>query len=227
MANSLSLSIIIPAFNEAEQLAGCLDSIAAQTELPDEVIVVNNNSSDTTEQIARSYPFVTLLQESEQGIVYARDTGFNAAQSDIIARIDADTNLPSDWVARAKFLAADLRVGDAITGPCYFRNTPIPSVMFALHRIVYFWSSRALLGHSTLFGSNMLLLRKSWEQVRYDTCCENSIHEDMDLAAHLFENGGQIYFERDLLATISSRRWGNGWQYPKMWLKTKLVHLER
>ena len=55
--NKLTLSIVIPVFNEQRYIKACLDSIAAQTVKPDEVIVVDNNSTDKTVQIAKKYKF--------------------------------------------------------------------------------------------------------------------------------------------------------------------------
>src|SRR5476651_1469584 len=81
---TLTLSIVIPVYNEQGYLKACLDSIAAQADLPDEVIVVDNNSTDDTAKIAKSYKFVRLLREPRHHQSFAQATGFDAARSDII-----------------------------------------------------------------------------------------------------------------------------------------------
>jgi len=91
------ISIVIPVYNEESQLAACRDAISQQKESPFEVIVVDNNSTDSTVRVALSFPFVTLIREPRQGVMHARTTGFDAARGDIIGRIDADTILPPDW----------------------------------------------------------------------------------------------------------------------------------
>ena len=88
---SKSLSIVIPVYNEASRLAACLQSIADQSEAPEDVIVIDNNSTDNSLSIAQQFPFVRVIHEKRQGIVYARNAGFDAVQADIIARIDADS----------------------------------------------------------------------------------------------------------------------------------------
>ncbi|HEX7964030.1 MAG TPA: glycosyltransferase family A protein, partial [Candidatus Saccharimonadales bacterium] len=93
-----SVSIVIPAYNEERHLAACLEAIRAQSEPPLEVVVVDNNSTDRTAEIARRYPFVRVVHEERQGIVFARGAGFDAARGDIIARIDADIVLPAGWI---------------------------------------------------------------------------------------------------------------------------------
>src|SRR5687768_15841626 len=109
-AKPLTLSIIIPAYNEEAHLGACLQAIADQTEPPDEVIVVDNNSTDRTAKIARSFPFVRLLHEKRQGLRATRSRGVTAARGEIIGRIDADTRLGPEWAAIARRVFADSNV---------------------------------------------------------------------------------------------------------------------
>src|SRR4051812_35670716 len=92
-----TISIIIPVYNDADHLRACLETIAAQIVPADEVIVVDNNSTDGSAAVARSFPFVRLIHEKQQGICFARNAGFNASTADIIGRIDADSRLPAHW----------------------------------------------------------------------------------------------------------------------------------
>lgn len=50
----LTLTLVIPVFNEEHQIKGCLDAVASQTVMPDEVIVVDNNCTDRTIEIAQN-----------------------------------------------------------------------------------------------------------------------------------------------------------------------------
>ena len=221
---ALTLSIIIPVHNEESYIGACLDSIANQTIMPDEVIVVDNNCKDRTAEVVSEYSFATLIQETTQGIVYARNSGFNKASSDIIARIDADTNLKSSWVANVKALASSLDDNSgAVTGPCDFRDWDLKMAVFWGHRVLYFWTSHLFLGHRTLFGSNMFIMRSTWQEVSTSICLRNDIHEDMDLAVHVTTIGSKVYFSKKMEASVSPRRIFKMWHYPVMWLRTKLV----
>lgn len=218
------VSIVIPVYNEASYIADCLQSIQDQTVLPFEVIVVDNNSTDDTAQIARSFPFVRVVTEPQQGIVYARNAGFNAAQGDIIGRIDADTQLHESWVENVTDIAGKLSSSTACTGPASFREWHGKIFLFWLHRVIYFWSSYVFLGHRTLFGSNMFITKKQWHQIRGQVCVRTDIHEDMDLSVHVRRSGGSIHFDQHLLVSISPRRIARMGHYPAMWAKTKFVH---
>src|SRR5690606_756442 len=110
-----------PVYNEEGQLAGCLDAIARQTVKPLEVIVVDNNSTDNTATIARSYSFVTLMSEKKQGTAHARNAGFNAAKGEIIGRLDGDSVIPDNWVERVQDIFRDESV-DAFSGGVTYRN---------------------------------------------------------------------------------------------------------
>lgn len=224
---AITLSLIIPAYNEENYIAGCLDAIARQTVMPDEVIVVDNNSSDRTAAVAASYKFVRVINEPRQGIVFARNTGFNAAQFDILGRIDADTHLHKNWVETVKHIAMAHDESIAFTGPCGFRDWYGKMILFWGHRIIYFWSTYLFLGHNTLFGSNMFLRKSLWGAHKNNMCNRNDIHEDMDLSIHIKNSGGKVSFDETMQATISPRRIFNMRRYPMMWFKTKIVHLRK
>lgn len=90
------LSVIIPAYNEEKFLAECLaavDSALASVEISAEVIVVDNNSTDRTAQIAREQG-ARVVFESENRISRARNAGAEAARGEWYLFLDADTLLP-------------------------------------------------------------------------------------------------------------------------------------
>jgi len=98
--NPVKISVVIPAHNEEKFIKATLDSLIKQDfKEKFEIIVVDNNSSDKTSEIAKSYG-AKVVFESRPGIVFARQAGFNIASSEIIVSTDADTILPSDWLSK-------------------------------------------------------------------------------------------------------------------------------
>ena len=221
---ALTLSLVIPVFNEEHQITSCLNAIKNQSVMPNEVIVVDNNSSDNTIKIAKKYNFVTVVHEPKQGIVYARNRGFNKAKSDIIGRIDADTIIDPEWTNNVIDFFVKNKKASAISGSTTIREWRGKLLLYWGHRIIYYWISWLFLGHRTLFGSSMAIKNSAWNLVNQQVCLRNDIHEDMDLSIHLKNNGLKIYFSNKLHASISPRRIMHMWHYPKMWVKTKLVH---
>lgn len=230
MANKpLTLSIVIPVYNEQIYLRSCLDSIAAQTVKVDEVIVVDNNSTDKSAAIAKSYKFVKLLHQPQQGIVYTRNKGFDAVKSDIIGRIDADTVLPADWAERVKhFYEQPGNDRKSLTGGGYFYNVALPRFNgWGLGQVMY-RVNRFILGHYNLWGSNMALPRSLWEDVRGSTCTRDDIHEDLDLSIHLHRLGYAIAYVENLRVGVEMKRLFTRhdelWSRLLVWPQTAKVH---
>lgn len=203
---TLTLAIVIPVYNEQHHLGKCLDAIAKQTVKPDEVIVVDNGSTDSSIKIAKGYSFVRLLKEPKQGVLYARNKGFSAVKSDIIGRIDADTVLPENWTKTAKQLLADSSFM-AATGPVFYYDMPkSPSNYWIDHQI-----RLRLYRHATnmpfLFGSNAVLKKSAWQAVKANLCSTRTVHEDLDLAIHLTRQNLPILYDKRLLVGVSSRRY--------------------
>ncbi len=202
----LTLSLIIPAYNEEHHLKACLDAVAAQSVMPDEVIVVDNNSTDKTRLIAQEYSFVTLVNEPKQGVVFARNCGFNAAKSSLIGRIDADTILSPDWVARTTQYLARHTTVSAVSGSCIFYDFPLPRITHAVHWLFYYKLHALIAGTTILWGSNMALRQESWQQCRNSLHTDSGMHEDIDLALNLQKAGLGIEYVPELQAQVSMRR---------------------
>ncbi len=107
----LTVSVVIPAYNEARVIARCLGSLLDQTHRPHEVIVVDDGSTDETQAIARGFGGVTLLTQSHEGSGAARNRGAQAATGDILCFLDADMRFARDFLSR---LIAPIAAGAAI-----------------------------------------------------------------------------------------------------------------
>ncbi len=201
----MNISIVIPVYNEEEQLADCLRAIAKQSVTPYEVIVVDNNSTDNTVAVAWQFPFVKVVHEPRQGVVHARTTGFNAASGDIIARIDGDTLVPADWIASIKRIFENETI-DAVSGVALYYNVALSWVFNAIDLFFRRRLARQLKNRVCLYGANMAMRKTAWQKVRKHLCNSGGMHEDYDIAIHLQEHGGKVIFDERLKAHVSSRR---------------------
>jgi len=213
----MKVSVVIPAYNEEKYIGNCLESLKNQELKPEEIIVVDNNCTDNTIPIAKKYQ-VKIIKEQKQGMISARNTGFNHAKYDIIARIDADTVLFPDWIKKIKQIFSKDKIG-AIAGPIYFRDLTFSRFFSKIHALIYFPLLKLVHGHYPLFGSNMAIKKSVWEKVRDELCVdEKNIHEDVDMAIHLAQYSS-IEFVPDLYATIRLRNITKYIEYPWRWLK--------
>jgi len=127
MSQKVSISIVIPAYNEEAFIGRCLESVLEEiASVPDEceIIVVNNNSRDRTQEIASSYPCVRVVLETKQGLVPSRQRGFEESRGELIANLDADVIMPSGWL---KTVLREFQNSDivALSGPYIYYDLPI------------------------------------------------------------------------------------------------------
>ena len=201
-----TITVVIPCLNDATALAACLSSLARQTVSPYETVVVDNNSTDSSAAVARSFG-ARVVFEAEPGIPAAAAAGYDAATGDIIARCDADCILPADWLQRiADSFAAEPSLG-ALSGPGAFYGFPRPlaAALSVLYLGAYYAAMGLALGHLPLFGSNLALRTAVWQQVRSEVHRHDpEMHDDVCLSLHL----GQRYacrFERTLVVGMAPR----------------------
>lgn len=205
----MNVSIVIPVYNEADQLAACLEAIAAQTVAPLDVIVVDNNSSDGTAAIAASFEFVRLLTEKKQGVVHARNRGFDAARGEIIGRIDADTLLPQNWVVKIQEIFADESIS-AVSGSAHYYDFALAELADKIDFKLRGNLAKKLGNDNFLWGANMAVRKSDWLEVRSQLCTSSLLHEDFDLGIHLEQRGLNVIYDPSLLAGVSSRRVDTG-----------------
>lgn len=223
----MKISLIIPVFNEEKYIANCLNCIMKQKVMPDEIIVVNNNCTDNTISIVKRYPMVTIINEKKQGMIFARNAGFNAAQFEIIARCDGDTQPSATWIKRIRDDFAKYKI-DALTGPISFYDAQLKTTLLArgyldlmrpIHR-----------GKETLIGPNMIITKEIWQKIKDKVCLNDKlVHEDIDLAYHIHEANGRIKRDDRLVMFTSSRRMKKNphsffGEYPMRFMKTLLYH---
>ena len=97
----MNLAFVIPAYNEEALVGKCVESVLAEVKRSGrqiDVVVVNNNSTDRTAEVAGACPGVRVIDEKQQGLVSARDGGFQATTAELVANIDADTIVPPGWL---------------------------------------------------------------------------------------------------------------------------------
>lgn len=102
------VTVIICTYNRADLLSETLPTVLNQN-VPQsiyDVLIVNNNSNDSTEKIlenfSRSYSNLSVINETKQGLSYARNTGYLNATTEWIIYLDDDALVPSDFVEIAQ-----------------------------------------------------------------------------------------------------------------------------
>lgn len=200
------ITVVVPARDDAAHLARCLDALARQSHPPFEVVVVDNASTDATAEVARAAG-ARVVHEDRVGIPAAASRGYDAVEGGIIARCDADSLPPGDWLARiASVFDADPTLS-AVTGAGTFYD--LPPVRGHLARVFYmrgyFWGMRAAVANVPLWGSNMALRVSAWHGVRHLVHRDDpQVHDDTDLSFQL-GSSARVRYDRALTVGVSGR----------------------
>ncbi len=178
------ISIIVPVYNNPDGIQTTLESLLSQTVTNYRIVVVDNNSSDRTPEIVRSYEkehdHLTLVHETEiQSSYAARNTAIHNTDSDLLAFVDADMTVPEDWLNRAlnEFQSADadyMGCNVELTVP---DDSPIP----------------ARYDHHTGFPVRQYLESQQFAP----TCClvtRRAVFNDVGLFDHRLDSGGDKEF---------------------------------
>ena len=101
-----SLSVIVTVYNVAEYLEDCLNSILAQTVLPEKIILVDDGSTDGSGDICDKYSdkndFTVVLHQNNKGVSFARLAGYKAADTEYVLFVDADDFISETLVEKVQ-----------------------------------------------------------------------------------------------------------------------------
>ena len=202
----VSVSVVIPSLNDAHLLRDCLAALAIQTRAPDEIIVVDNGSTDDTAEVARAAG-ARVVHEPVRGVLRATAAGFDAATGDVIGRLDADSRPAPMWVSRLveRFDADPTLTGLTGTASFYGKGRFWRFIGRYLYLGGYFWVYQAVVARVPLFGSNFGLRRDAWQRLRERVHLDDPrAHDDLDLSLVLEPDMG-VDFDRRLEVEVSAR----------------------
>jgi glycosyltransferase involved in cell wall biosynthesis len=203
---TITISVVIPAYNDAEFLSTCLRALDQQRRRADEIIVVDNASTDATAAVAVAAG-VRLIEEPTRGIWPAAAAGYDAATGTVIARLDTDSVPPVDWLERIEDRFRHYPGTSVYTGPGDFYDCGPFTAWFGRRVYLggYFLWMGLWIGHYPLFGSNFAMRRDVWAahrtRVRRD---RGNVHDDLDLSMHL-SRGERVILDPRLRVAISGR----------------------
>ena len=87
------VTVVVTCHNQGHFLRESIGSILSQTRLPDEILIVDDGSSDNTRDEARRFPEVIYIRQDNSGLAAARNTGLSRSRGDLLVFLDADDRL--------------------------------------------------------------------------------------------------------------------------------------
>lgn len=205
------ISVIIPAYNEEERIAATLRAVISQNERDVEIIVVDNNSTDRTAEIARQFP-VQVLEEKQRGTMWSCECGRKQARGDIIVRLDADCVPPPDWLTRGAHYFSNPHVV-SVSGPYAYTDggAVFHAISFFVQGCIYpltNWWLNLFHSGGVMIGGNSFMRASTLEQIGgFDTSIV-FYGDDTDIVKRLSAFGKTV-FDRNLTIVSSARRFKN------------------
>lgn len=214
-ADNSKLSVIIPARNEAANLPILLESLRIQTSLPDEIICVDDGSSDGTAAIATAFGAkVITIAEKPAGWVgksWACQQGAELATGDLLLFVDADVSLDPDAIARLLATYAD--------GKGVISVQPFHRIQRLYENISYFFNLIQIAANGIclpfkhkktgLFGPVILIAARDYEAIDGHQSVQRCVIEDVALGHSL--TAKEINYRLFIGGlTISYRMYSNG-----------------
>ena len=202
---SPTVSLIIPAFNEEDYIGACLDAVMKNVRPHiNEVIVVDNASTDRTAKIAGSFPGVIVVCESRKGPTHARQRGYESSTGDILVYADADTRPPVGWIEQILNEFTERNDVVCVSGPYRFYDLP----KHADAAIVIWNAATKLLSFAIgylVIGGNFAIRRDVLDSMGGFDQAIDFYGDDVDIArrAHAF---GKIRYILTLTMPSSARR---------------------
>ena len=189
------VTVYIPAYNVAEFLPQAIESLLSQSHAPDEILVIDDGSRDSSAEIAARYPQVTLIRyEQNRGLAAARNTAFRSARNELVASLDADCVADPGWLAalapnldnpEIAGVGGRLIEGIQLTVADRWRAAHMPQE----------WGPEPIANPKFLFGCNNIF-RKSAVLAAggYDEAMRTN-GEDADLCRKLYEKGWKLFYD--------------------------------
>jgi glycosyltransferase involved in cell wall biosynthesis len=205
---TIRFSVVVPCYNEESYLPAAIRSLQAQDfDGAYEIVVVDNNSTDATAEVARSLG-ARVVSEPVPGVCNARQAGTEASNGEIVVSADADTTYAPDWLSK---IDGNFHEGVvAVVGPCRYKDGPqwgrvFARALFGAVGTVYRATGRTYYVSAT----NIAFRRDRWSG--YDTKLTQG-GDELDLLRRMRREGTVVYDGTNPTFT-SGRRFTRGFAY--------------
>lgn len=224
------VSLYIPCYNSEKFIKECLDSVINQSYAIDEIIVMDDGSTDKTLEIANAYPVRIICHKENRGLAACRNTALKEARNDFVASLDADCVADPQWLR----LLMQCFVNDDIAGAggmLIERYNLTAADQWRSVHMPQHWGAEFMENPPFLYGNNTVFNKKLF--AKFGLYNENLRinYEDVDLSGRIYNCGFRLIYnpvavvehlKKDSISSaMSSYR---NWLYYK---QMSLLHIDR
>ncbi|MCB9813400.1 MAG: glycosyltransferase family 2 protein [Pseudomonadales bacterium] len=231
------ITVVVVTKNRQEELKHCLGSLACQSISLENLVVVDNNSSDETQKVVKNFSKnvkfkVSYVKHRLVGYPHVYNRGLKEAKGDWIAFIDDDCVADFDWFSRIKLITARLPKFSAILGHSseYHKKSIVALSRSYVDEIgkIGAIKKNIILDHEILDSKNVIYNKKFLDKHRINFDIQllkyaQGASEDCDLGMQIFLARGLAYYDKTI--KVVHKDPVNFWQYYKKASFTLLNHL--
>ena len=203
----LRLSIVIPAYNSAGFLRECLKHVQMSAEAPDEVVVVDDGSTDDSAAVAREFGAKVLSTGGRKGPAAARNMGAREATGDVLFFIDADVCVRRNTIGLIRAAFEEDPALDALIGS--YDDSPAQRDFVSQYRnLMHCFVHHNARQEASTFWSGCGAIRRDlfFEHSGFDTSYERPAIEDIELGYRLKSAGRKLMLD-DGIQVKHLKRW--------------------
>ncbi len=233
----MEFSIIIPLFNEQENLEGLLGSLQRLHYDPDlfETILINNNSTDDTAAKATRFARdgLVLLHENKKGAYAARNKGIASARGKFCCFTDGDCQVDENWLLEAQKII-DEKAPDIIAGKV--TQTDPQKNLVSRYDALCFLQQERLVQNNSAATANLVVRKELFDALgKFDE--RMTTGGDMEFVQRAVRHGYVLLYQEKMIIYHKSRTdffqvrdkllrfWHNDYRYPGIYRKTMSLGL--
>ena len=216
--NQIKVSVFVPVFNDENNIENCINSLINQKHKFDEIIIVNDCSSDGTKNILEKYDNITVINnEANKGVSFSRNIGIEKCNNEIIAGIDSDVELEKDWLKKI----LELFLENKAVYCCGYIEEKYTKNQYNLWRSIRYplnWGHKNLKNPPFIFTNNTLQYKSVWLKTGgFDETFKNPGGDDIDYSEKVsknfsdksfyFFNPKSMHLANDNILSLSNRIW--------------------
>lgn len=187
------VTLYIPCFNASKYLRQCLESVLNQSYPIDEILIIDDGSTDDTIEIARQFPVKVISHGQNKGLASSRNTAFREARNEFIAALDSDCAARQNWLEELMKNFKDMQVAGA-GGRLVEKYTHTPADEWRSRRMAQHWGDIEIKNPYFLFGSNTVLKKSVVSISGFYNEKFRTNYEDVYLSKEIFKKGFQLIY---------------------------------
>lgn len=208
------VALYIPCFNSEKTIGLCLDAVFKQSYPLQEVVVVDDGSTDKTVALAKKFPVRVLMHTNNLGLAFARNSAIKSIDTEYIASLDSDCNPDKDWLSNLLKHFVSKEIAGCGGKLLEYYQDDVCDLWRSIHMRQY-WNDKERCP-SFLFGSNCVFSKHALEKVGFYDDSFKSNYEDVDISYRLKKAGYSLIYEpqaiayhlkKDNLRTILNNFW--------------------